>query len=324
MSSPPPTVTFDCWQTLLYEHSSHPHGFGSGRASLLASHLDLAPEQVADALAHAWREHQRAWHRRVAFAAPQMTQHALRTLGVTLDPPRFAALLDALETEILQRDIRAVDGSRALLEALREAGVRTALICDTGFSPGRVVRQVLARLGLLEFLEVQVFSDEVGVPKPDARAFRLRSRRSRRRRSEPFTSEIYVAATSPVHAQPTWAPCASAAVTMTPTPARATTPPACSTASPQAASRIVRDRKRTSSSTPTPSSGSTSACRSRDVLGSRSPRSTPARRQTRANPGTQNTVDLHYCVDAVSCVRALAKSVRSSSRTASREGHGVA
>ena len=45
------------------------------------------------------------------------------------------------------------------------------LVCDTGFTPGRSVRRLLESAGLLELLEVQVFSDEVGVPKPDPRTF---------------------------------------------------------------------------------------------------------------------------------------------------------
>ena len=56
-------------------------------------------------------------------------------------------------------------------ELLAERGVGRALICDTGFSPGRVVRQLLEREGLLGFLPVQIFSDEVGVPKPSPRIF---------------------------------------------------------------------------------------------------------------------------------------------------------
>jgi hypothetical protein len=39
------------------------------------------------------------------------------------------------------------------------------------FSPGRVVRRLLDRAGLLALLEVQAFSDEVGVPKPERRIF---------------------------------------------------------------------------------------------------------------------------------------------------------
>jgi putative hydrolase of the HAD superfamily len=63
-------------------------------------------------------------------------------------------------------------GAQQTLVALRARDVRTALICDTGLTPGRVVREHLDRLGLLHHLEVLVFSDEVGVPKPNAKGFR--------------------------------------------------------------------------------------------------------------------------------------------------------
>jgi putative hydrolase of the HAD superfamily len=67
--------------------------------------------------------------------------------------------------------VAALDGARELLARLVEQGVHCALVCDTGLTPGRVVRQHLDRLGLLEYLAVQVFSDEVGAPKPDRRTF---------------------------------------------------------------------------------------------------------------------------------------------------------
>jgi putative hydrolase of the HAD superfamily len=68
-------------------------------------------------------------------------------------------------------EIAALEGARETLEWLAAAGLRRALVCDTGFTPGRVVRQLLDRTGLLDLLEVLAFSDEVGVPKPEARIF---------------------------------------------------------------------------------------------------------------------------------------------------------
>jgi putative hydrolase of the HAD superfamily len=100
-----------------------------------------------------------------------MLAHALKALHLNLSPSRFAEVLAELEEEILQRDVCVIAGARELLRDLRERGVRTALICDTGFTPGRVVRQLLARHGLLDSLEVTVFSDEIGVTKPHPRAF---------------------------------------------------------------------------------------------------------------------------------------------------------
>lgn len=165
----PHTVTFDCWETLLTE--AGPNQRHSTRASILCAHTGADPRAAEAALRDAWREHQLAWHRRRAFTGRDMTLACVRALGVALDAAKAERLIEELELEILTHDIVAIAGSRETLEVLARRGVRRALVCDTGYTPGRVVRQLLSRVGLLEYLEVQVFSDEVGVPKPHARAF---------------------------------------------------------------------------------------------------------------------------------------------------------
>jgi putative hydrolase of the HAD superfamily len=91
-------------------------------------------------------------------------------------------LRDGEATEALERsfgeaslaeEIHPLEGAHETLERLAGHGIRRALICDTGFSPGRVVRQILEREGLLGLLEIQIFSDEAGVPKPNPRVFQL-------------------------------------------------------------------------------------------------------------------------------------------------------
>jgi putative hydrolase of the HAD superfamily len=165
----PHTVTFDCWATLLYEIELGHAPKGRGR--ILAERACVAEEQARAALRTAWERHQILWHRRTVFTGVHMTRLALDILGSRLDAAREAELIQALESEILGHDVRAVDGAREALERLAEAGIHRALICDTGFTPGRVVRQLLERTGLLELLEATIFSDEIGVPKPDRRAF---------------------------------------------------------------------------------------------------------------------------------------------------------
>jgi putative hydrolase of the HAD superfamily len=165
------TVTFDCWSTLIYEAHAAERGGAATRAKLFAEFTGSEPARASAALATAWRHHQTAWHARKVFAGTHMTRHALDALGLTLTPERFAELLALLEAQILERQVVAIDDARLLLQALQRAGIRRALICDTGFTPGHVVRQLLDRVGLLELLEVTIFSDEIGVPKPDARAF---------------------------------------------------------------------------------------------------------------------------------------------------------
>jgi putative hydrolase of the HAD superfamily len=162
-------VTFDCWATLIHEVDPRPGG--RGRAELLAKFTGVDEIAAAAALSSAWRRHQVEWHRRVVFAGPHMTADALERLGLELSPERARELVTLLEDEILTHDIRAIDGAHEVLAALRDAGIRRALICDTGFSPGRVVRRLLDRVGLLDLLEATVFSNEIGVPKPHSLAF---------------------------------------------------------------------------------------------------------------------------------------------------------
>jgi putative hydrolase of the HAD superfamily len=99
-----------------------------------------------------------------------MAAWALAELGVR-DPAVAATLGSRLAEASRASEVAELDGAGATLERLASAGVRRALVCDTGFSPGRVVRELLARAGLLALLEVTVFSDEAGVPKPDPRVF---------------------------------------------------------------------------------------------------------------------------------------------------------
>jgi putative hydrolase of the HAD superfamily len=165
----PHTVTFDCWSTLLYEAGSR--GNAEARARIVADFTGRDPEAIATAFRDAWRRHQIEWHRRTVFDGRAMTKSALESLEVELGAGHFEELVTTLEEEILSHEIRAIDGAARALEHLAARGIRRALICDTGFTPGRVVRQLLARTGLLPLLEVTVFSEEVGVPKPDVRAF---------------------------------------------------------------------------------------------------------------------------------------------------------
>jgi FMN phosphatase YigB (HAD superfamily) len=165
----PHTVTFDCWSTLLY-HAASREG-KSGRAQQLSELLGSDLGATQQALSEAWRQHQLAWHQRRVFGAPEMVDYALGKLGLESTPQRVDSIVRALEPAILELDVRQVPGAREALARLADRGVHRALICDTGFSSGRVVRQLLDRQGLLELLEVTVFSEEVGVPKPHPRAF---------------------------------------------------------------------------------------------------------------------------------------------------------
>ncbi|HLY86548.1 MAG TPA: HAD family hydrolase [Gaiellaceae bacterium] len=61
--------------------------------------------------------------------------------------------------------------ARALLETLRDRGLKTGLVANAWPDPGRILRADAEALGLAPFLDALVFGEEVGARKPDPEIF---------------------------------------------------------------------------------------------------------------------------------------------------------
>jgi len=171
--SRPQVVTFDCWNTLICERDFAParsQRLAALRAAVARHGKGVDTAALEAAVAGAHQRHVDLWCAGIGSGSREMATWALAAAGVD-DAASAAALGRDFEEAGLAGEIEVLPGAGETLERLASAGLRLALVCDTGFSPGRIVRQMLARGGLLEFLEVQVFSDEVGVPKPHAHMF---------------------------------------------------------------------------------------------------------------------------------------------------------
>ena len=162
-------VTYDCWGTLLKDRDWE--GAMAIRQSALCRFLpDLSDEECKELLNEAWARHDEAWKQIETFGPGRMAAYCLEARGIE-DDESINQLTREFETASIETGVDAVEGALEVLAALKSAGIRRGLVCDTGFTPGTVVRELLADNGLLEFLEVLCFSDEVGVPKPGAEIF---------------------------------------------------------------------------------------------------------------------------------------------------------
>ncbi len=96
---------------------------------------------------------------------------ALRHLLAPVDDAGLDRFLDA--EHAAWRPARSlVDGAHALLESLRDRGLRLAVVANTWPEPARLVREELAELGVAERVDAIVLSGEVGKRKPDPEPFR--------------------------------------------------------------------------------------------------------------------------------------------------------
>lgn len=173
-------ITVDFWGTLLFDPPSSDNRYKARRLrdfeNILAgagvrassSALDRAYEASAVYLSRIW-----AKHRDVPVA-----DHVRAILGgvdsglpARLPPDVLAALVDAYSRPALLVPPAVDDGALKALSVLREEGYTLAVVSNTMRTPGATLRKILEGFGLLRCFAHAVFSDEVGVRKPDPAIF---------------------------------------------------------------------------------------------------------------------------------------------------------
>lgn len=174
-------VTVDLWGTLLLDTPSSDNRYKARRLTDFAailrgegrvfstSKLERAYEDSAVYLRRVW-----AANRDVPVV--EHVKAVLRALDGKLAASAHGSLLEAL-VDAYARPALLVpptfdDTAGAALERLRERGVTLALVSNTMRTPGVILRKLMARAGLLESFAHTVFSDEVGIRKPDPEIFR--------------------------------------------------------------------------------------------------------------------------------------------------------
>jgi putative hydrolase of the HAD superfamily len=94
----------------------------------------------------------------------------LRGLEVPEEPVTIAELTSQFEDTILVNPPGLLDNAAGVLESLSRHCL-LGLVCDTGLTPGRVLRKVLEQHDVLRFFTSTTFSDEIGVTKPEIVVF---------------------------------------------------------------------------------------------------------------------------------------------------------
>jgi len=170
----PAAITFDFWNTLAFEEigalAARRHVAWLGL--LEEAGIAVDPDQLWAAFGSAWEAHSAAWKDNRQYLADEAAAHALERLGVDV-PDELATRLTATFAGAGEGfELRLTSGIEGCLRALAGAGVKLGIVCDVGFTAGVHLRAFLDRRGLLPLFDGWAFSDEVGVYKPAAGAFR--------------------------------------------------------------------------------------------------------------------------------------------------------
>jgi HAD superfamily hydrolase (TIGR01549 family) len=163
-------ITFDFWSTLV-DGEITPERTAARLARLHAAIVDAGHACAFDDL-------QRAFQRALARVEDDARESLIdvgppgrwlilaEELGIPPGLVAFEIFEQAYADLTLEPLPEAMPHVHVAVEAMRRAGYRLAVICNTGMVGGNVLRQVLKRHGLFEQFELTVFSNEFGLAKP--------------------------------------------------------------------------------------------------------------------------------------------------------------
>lgn len=100
---------------------------------------------------------------------PGVIREVLDGFGVSVDEEELGRFLEAEHATWQPARVMGAQ-THALLDSLRERGMRTGLVSNA-FDPGWLLREDLDSMGLTERLDIAVFSSEIGMRKPHAAIF---------------------------------------------------------------------------------------------------------------------------------------------------------
>jgi FMN phosphatase YigB (HAD superfamily) len=182
MTSTPPSapwrplraVTLDLWGTLI--DSRDPIGKIERRREMLLTAIRTAGHQIElEQLRAGFRAARRIIDDGIArdrrdVGPPGRWEELMRQLSIPPETVPFDLVTAAYEDLTLEYLPKLLDGVEVAVQQLASK-YQIALICNTGYTGGRVLRQVLARHGLIGYFGVLTFSNEHGWLKPDPRIF---------------------------------------------------------------------------------------------------------------------------------------------------------
>lgn len=175
-------VTFDLWDTLIQEVPGGSAIVAKVRldmvAGLLASSGSTFPrEDLEIAYAMTGDHLDIIWSRAEDISIEEQVRFFLgcldRQLPERMDQATLADVERVYSESMLQHGPMLLAGATEMLSAVRDSGVRTGLISNTGKTPGSILRTLLDGMGVLDYFDVTTFSNEVRARKPARSIFDL-------------------------------------------------------------------------------------------------------------------------------------------------------
>jgi len=177
-------VTFDLWETLLLERN----GWGARRAfarcknladalkmfgvEVSVEKLSLTLKETVSSLLKVWDTNKDVTH---LDQIRLVVKHV--SGGIAMKEEWVDALSSAYVSAFFEVPPYLNSDTCEVLRWLKSRNKLVGVICNTGLTPGFGLRRFLEDQGVAEYFDVMIFSDEVGIRKPDPRMFHLATKK---------------------------------------------------------------------------------------------------------------------------------------------------
>lgn len=174
------TITFDLWNTLISNHPIDNHRYrqkrvegihkilGQNGINVKFDHLALAYDKGFEKCNETWRKNlDLSTEEQLEIMFDFLEDEKLRNLPRNL----MSQLVEVFVSPILDEPPPVIDGAKETLQQIKKESYKIGLICNTGRTPGKTIRILLERLGMIHYFDVTTFSNELRIRKPDPRIF---------------------------------------------------------------------------------------------------------------------------------------------------------
>lgn len=177
-------VTFDVWETLLFERD----GASSQRTVVRCKNivqtlnrfgLPFSVEDVGQALGETISSLVEIWNKNKDVSHPEQIRLFFEHLSGgkrVLKDEWIKELSVAYVSPVFEVPPYLNPDARELLQSLKSQNKLLGIVCNTGMTPGTELRRFLAMQGVGDYFDLMIFSDEVGVRKPGRRIFNMVAR----------------------------------------------------------------------------------------------------------------------------------------------------
>jgi HAD superfamily hydrolase (TIGR01509 family) len=172
VTQPVKAVTFDFWNTIARSRSGEAMVRARHEAVVAACEahdLGVEAELLAATLDDVTASYERSWSTGTHFHPNEGAEMLAATLGI--EGAARQAVAEAFLTAGRGAKLELAPDIRPCLETLSERELCLGIVCDVGFTGGELLREFLAREGLLAHFSGWAFSDEIGHYKPAPQIF---------------------------------------------------------------------------------------------------------------------------------------------------------